>query len=156
MRISILAVGTRLRPWVYEGFDSYKKRFPPHIQLHLEEIPAGKRASRGDAASAIKSEGEQLLRRTKTANWVIALDEKGKQMSTMELAEEMREWLDNYSQVALLIGGPDGLADQCKTDANCLWSLSRLTLPHGLVRVMLAEQLYRGWTVLEGHPYHRP
>jgi len=156
MQISILAVGTRLQSWVYDGFDTYKKRLPAHLNLELVEVPAGKRTSRGDVSTAVEKEADQLLRRAQGAERIIALDEAGKQWNTLELADEMRDWLDHYSRIVLMVGGPDGLSKRCLKAADRQWSLSRLTLPHGLVRVLLAEQLYRGWTVLQGHPYHRP
>jgi 23S rRNA (pseudouridine1915-N3)-methyltransferase len=155
MQISIFAVGTRLQPWVYDGFNVYKKRFPPHIRLDLVEIPAGQRTARGDVAKAMETESEQLLRHAQGANRTIALDEGGRQWSTLELAEEMRDWQHQYPRISLLIGGADGLHSRCKDGADLIWSLSRLTLPHAMVRVLLAEQLYRAWTVLQGHPYHR-
>lgn len=155
MRISILAVGTRMQSWVYDGFAGYAQRLPKQIQLKLEEIPAGPRTARGDPGTAISREAEQLLRRSETAQLRIALDQRGEQWSTEELAGEMRRWLAQVPRIALLIGGPDGLADICRQRANHVWALSRLTLPHGLVRVVLAEQLYRAWTILQGHPYHR-
>ncbi len=156
MRISILAVGTRMRGWVYDGVDSYTRRMPRHIRVELEEIPAGARTARSDPARAVTREAEALLRRARGADRMIALDQSGRQWTTEQLAEQMRNWLEHDPQVALLIGGADGLADICRQRADSVWSLSRLTLPHGLVRVVLAEQLYRAWTILEGHPYHRP
>ena len=155
MQISILAVGTRLPPWVYEGVKTYQKRFPPQIQVQLVEISAGQRTARGSVISAIKNESEQLLRRAKGANRTIALDESGKQWSTMELAEEMRDWQHQFPRIALLVGGADGLHPDCKDRADRVWSLSRLTLPHAMVRVVLTEQIYRAWTILQNHPYHR-
>ncbi|MFQ5636241.1 MAG: 23S rRNA (pseudouridine(1915)-N(3))-methyltransferase RlmH [Gammaproteobacteria bacterium] len=96
-----------------------------------------------------------MLKRAARADRVIALDQRGREWSSAALAAEMRGWRDNAADVALLIGGPDGLADVCRERADDVWSLSRLTLPHGLVRVVLAEQIYRAWTILQGHPYHR-
>ncbi len=155
MEINLLAIGTRMQSWVYEGFETYKNRLPRHIDLQLTEIPAGTRTAQGNVANAIEKEGEQQLRRLKPGGLVIALDETGKQWRSTELAEQLQTWLDDYSQVALMIGGPDGLSDACRQRAGQSWSLSHLTLPHGLVRVVLAEQIYRAWTILQGHPYHR-
>lgn len=155
MKITILAVGTRLQPWVYDGVEVYAKRMPPHLRLQVKEIPAAARTARGNEAAAREQESATLLRQAATADLTIALDERGKTLNSAELATEMQRWLLTAPHLALLVGGPDGLSEVCKAEADWLWSLSRLTLPHGLVRVVLAEQLYRAWTILQGHPYHR-
>ena len=142
--------------WVASGVDTYRKRLPPQVKLELIEISPGQRSARGPVAAAVEKEAEQLLKRAGRADTIIALDERGAEWSSVELAEEMRGWQERASHVAFLIGGPDGLSDDgCRQHARLVWSLSRLTLPHGLVRVVLAEQLYRAWTILQGHPYHR-
>lgn len=151
----MLAVGTRMQQWVYDGVDVYSKRMPPHLQLHITEIQAGARSARGSIEAAREKEAQKLLKEAANADLTIAMDETGKAFSSMELAAELQEWLHYVPHVALLIGGPDGLTQGCKNKADRLWSLSKLTLPHGLVRVVLAEQLYRAWTILQGHPYHR-
>ena len=155
MRIRLLAVGTRMPNWVNEGFDVYCKRLPRHLDLVLEEIPAGRRKNAGDIAIATAREGEELLRRAGDADRVVALDERGRQWDTRELAERLDCWQSDCRRVALLVGGADGLANDCLERAHEAWSLSRLTLPHALVRVVVAEQIYRAWTLLQGHPYHR-
>lgn len=155
MRITILAVGTRMPGWVADGIHAYRKRLPPHIRFELTEIPPGPRSARGPASAAMEKEAEQLLKRAERADRVIALDERGEQWSSVELAAEMNGWQQNAGQVAFLVGGPDGLTDACRRRADAVWSLSRLTLPHGLVRVVLVEQLYRAYTILNHHPYHR-
>ena len=155
MQIALLAVGTRLPAWVNDGFDAYRKRLPPQLELRLEEIPLGQRRPRESAESAIRAEGEQLLRRAADADLVIALDERGRQWSSVELSAAMQDWQTQSPRVAILVGGPDGLSQACRDKAQRLWSLSRLTLPHALVRVLVAEQIYRAWTILQGHPYHR-
>ena len=147
MRISIVAVGTRMPDWVASAYAVYSERMPAHIRLELSEIPVGGRSGR--------TEDDLLLKHAETADVVVALDEHGQSWSTDKLARNMEDWLQNSPNVALLIGGPDGLSERCKTSARLLWSLSKLTLPHGLVRVVVAEQLYRAWTILQGHPYHR-
>ena len=144
-----------MQRWVYEGVDAYSKRMPRQIQLQITEIPPGHRTARGNKESAVEKEEVRLLKRAESANLTIALDEAGVVRSSTELAEEMRDWLDHVPQVAVMIGGPDGLSENCKRYADSVWSLSRLTLPHGLARVVLVEQLYRAWTILQGHPYHR-
>ena len=142
--------------WVYDGVAAYSQRLPRHIGLQVVEIPPGQRASRGPVALAMEKEAEQLMKRAETADLTIALDEAGTLKSSAELATEMQTWLNDTPHVAVLIGGADGLTERCKSKADRLWSLSKLTLPHGLVRVVIVEQLYRAWTILQGHPYHRP
>ena len=156
MRITILAVGTRMPGWVYDGVDSYRHRLPRHIQLQVTEIPPGQRTARGPVALAMEKEAEQLMKRAAAADLTIALDEAGTLKSSAELATDMQHWLNDVPHIALLIGGADGLTERCKAESDRVWSLSKLTLPHALVRVVLVEQLYRAWTILQGHPYHRP
>lgn len=153
MQIALLAVGTRMPAWVSAGFDDYCKRLSG--QLRLEEIPAGRRKARDDAGLARRFEAEQLLRRAESADLVLALDERGQQWTTQQLAAAMQSWQMESPRVALMIGGADGLDESCKQRAASLWSLSKLTLPHALVRVLVAEQIYRAWSILQGHPYHR-
>lgn len=155
MRITILAVGTRMQRWVYDGVDAYSKRMPVQIQMRVMEIPTGTRSTRATAEAAKEKEAEKLLKKAGSADLTIALDESGQAFSSMELANQMQDWLNQVPHVAILIGGPDGLTEACKRKVDRLWSLSHLTLPHGLVRIVLAEQLYRAWTILQGHPYHR-
>ncbi|MCZ6516412.1 MAG: 23S rRNA (pseudouridine(1915)-N(3))-methyltransferase RlmH [Gammaproteobacteria bacterium] len=155
MRITILAIGTRLPEWVYEGFRVYQQRMPRDIRLDLEEIPLVSRTSKGRPGPAVQKEGERLLRRMKQQQLMVALDQAGDPWTSAELAARLQEWLQRHPRIALVIGGPDGLSAACKQRADLCWSLSPLTLPHGLVRVVVAEQLYRAWTMLQGHPYPR-
>ena len=155
MRISLLAVGTRLPAWIGDGFETYRKRLPGHIRLELVEIPGGARSGRDSARNARAEESARILRRVDGSDLLIALDERGREWSTTELAGELEKWLAESPRVALAVGGADGLDEACRDRAQRLWSLSRLTLPHGMVRVLVAEQLYRAWTLLAGHPYHR-
>jgi 23S rRNA (pseudouridine1915-N3)-methyltransferase len=155
MRLSVLAVGTRMPAWVNDGVKEYARRMPRQIQFAIEEIQAGQRTARGNVAAAREQEAKQLIKRSATANLRIVLDEKGKPWTSTALADQLRDWLLNAPQVVLMIGGPDGFTDEIRDRADRLWSLSPLTLPHGLVRVVLAEQLYRAWTIVDGHPYHR-
>jgi len=155
MRITTFAIGTRMPAWVDEGVENYCKRLPRHIDLSFRELAA---APRGGAMSPDKQkekEGEQMLKALREPTWVIALDERGKSWKSAELAIQLEGWLANHPSVSLLIGGADGLATSCKQRADQIWSLSPLTLPHPLVRVVLAEQIYRAWTLIQGHPYHR-
>jgi 23S rRNA (pseudouridine1915-N3)-methyltransferase len=153
MQITVAAVGTRLEPWVYQAFESYRSRLPRHVHLALEEIPVARRGA--GTAAAVAVEGERLLRRVRADALALALDERGRQWTSVELARELDGWLARHPHVAILIGGPDGLAPACRERADRLWSLSKLTFPHGMVRVLLAEQIYRAWTIHQGHPYHR-
>lgn len=155
MRLTVFAVGTRMPAWVTDGVDEYARRMPRQIQFGVEEIPAGLRKGRGTPATAREQESERLRKRAAGADVTIALDERGDQWTSVQLADRLRRWLDTAPQVALLIGGADGLTDELREAADASWSLSMLTLPHALVRVVLAEQLYRAWTIVDGHPYHR-
>lgn len=155
MHITVAAVGTRLEPWIYQAFESYRTRLPRHVRLGLAEVPVVRRSPGADAQAAIDAEGERLLRHVRADALALALDEHGQQWSSKELAREIEGWLARHPHVAILIGGPDGLAPAVRQRASRLWSLSRLTFPHGLVRVLLAEQIYRAVSILQGHPYHR-
>ncbi len=156
MQIRLLAVGSRVEDWVTAGFESYRQRLPRQLRLELVEIPLGSRASGGDSRAAVEQEGRRIQQKLRPADYVIALDEHGCQWTSAELAQELERWLAQERRVALLVGGPDGLSAACRASARREWSLSPLTFPHGLVRVLVAEQIYRAWLILQGHPYHRP
>ena len=150
-RLRILAVGTRMPAWVQAGFAEYHKRMPRDFAVQLREIPV----SRREGARAVAEEGEGLLAALGADEHVVALEVGGEPWSTGDLASRLRVWRDEGRRAAFLIGGPDGLADACRVRAASQWSLSRLTLPHPLVRIVLMEQIYRAWTILGAHPYHR-
>jgi 23S rRNA (pseudouridine1915-N3)-methyltransferase len=155
MRITVIAVGTRMPAWVEQGITEYTKRLPRELQVVWREIPLARRGKDVTVASVCAAEGEQILKAIPAGERVVALDVQGKRVSTEELARQLSAWQmsgDNYN---LLIGGPDGLSPACLARADLCWSLSDLTLPHPLVRVLLAEQLYRAWTITVNHPYHR-
>tara|TARA_R110002110_G_C13470513_1_gene720781 strand:- start:15732 stop:16202 length:471 start_codon:yes stop_codon:yes gene_type:complete len=155
MRISIIAVGTRMPDWVTAGVEQYDKRMPRELNVRWCEIPLARRGKDANTQQLCEREGEQMLKAVGPGDRIIALDVKGRRMSTPQLAQTLTQWQmsgDNYS---VLIGGPDGLSAQCLSAAQQAWSLSDLTLPHPLVRVLLAEQLYRAWTITVNHPYHR-
>lgn len=141
--------------WIKTGYDEYAKRLPQNFSLKLVEISPGHRSKSSDPRRAIEEESLKVLNAIPAGAYVIALDEHGKQWTTLKLADQMRGWMQNGCDIALLVGGPDGLSQECKQRAQQLWSLSSLTLPHPLVRVFLAEQLYRAWSLTQGHPYHR-
>ena len=141
--------------WVQEGYQEYAKRMPPEIRLELVELKPEDRTSGKTTDKAKMLEGERLLAAVPQGATLIALDEKGRAVTTQGLSVMLSEWMRDGSNPAFLIGGADGLSDEVKQRANKLVSLSALTLPHAMVRVLLAEQLYRAWSILARHPYHR-
>ena len=153
--IRLLAVGNKMPDWVEAGFKDYAKRFTPACQLELVEIPPEKRTKNSDIPRIIEREGEKLLSAIKPGHFVIALEVTGKSWSTPQLAEHIKQWQLNGRNIDILIGGPDGLSTACLQKAELKWSLSPLTLPHPLVRIVVAEQLYRAFSILQNHPYHR-
>lgn len=155
MKIRLLAVGTRMPAWVDEGVETYRKRLPRDFSLEIEEIALGQRGKNADIPRAVNQEAGRIRDKLRGNEHCVALEVKGKPWSTEQLAREAGEWRMQGRDVVLLVGGPDGLAPELSTQADQHWSLSPLTLPHPLVRIMLAEQLYRAWTLLVGHPYHR-
>ncbi len=155
MRISILAIGTKMPGWVYQGVEEYHKRMPRELGVEWRELPLAQRGKSANAAQLMEKEGEALLKAIPDGDRVIALDVLGKSLSTPQLAQRLSDWQMSGDNFSLLIGGPDGLSQSCLARAEMRWSLSALTLPHPLVRVILAEQLYRAWTITVNHPYHR-
>lgn len=142
-------------PWVNSGFQEYVKRLPGECSLRLVEVAASPRGKNADLKRAIEAEGQRMLKAIPKNTTVVALEVGGKSHSTESLAQQLKSWMSSGRDVTLLVGGPDGLAPDCLAKAQSKWSLSNLTFPHPLVRVILAEQLYRAWSVLKGHPYHR-
>lgn len=155
MKIKIHAIGKRMPLWVRQGFEDYQSRFPRHIKLSLREINLPERSANCDILRLKEEEGERLLAGLSPDDVVIALDEGGKQWSSRQVAAELSDWLADKRDLSLFIGGPDGLSRMCQERANFTWSLSKLTLPHMMVRVVLAEQLYRAYAITQNHPYHR-
>ena len=155
MLIHLIAVGTRMPAWVEDGFTEYAKRMPPESKLKLVEIAAGKRGKNSDIKRLTQQEGEKMLAAIPKGAKVVALDVLGKACSTEELAQELKGWQGSGQDIALLIGGPEGLAEECLKQAQQKISLSKLTLPHPLGRVVLAEQLYSATTIHKGHTYHQ-
>ncbi len=141
--------------WVDMGYQDYARRLPHPCRMELLEIPVAKRTKSTDPSQLKKIEGDAILRALPKHNRVIALDVKGQSRSTRQLADSLNTWLGAGQDVAMVIGGPDGLDTQCLDRADETWSLSALTLPHALVRVVVAEQLYRAWSVLNNFPYRR-
>lgn len=155
MRIRIIAVGTKMPDWVEQGYAEYAKRMPRECVVEMLELPLAQRGKNTDIAKAMEKEGEAMLAAIGKGEQVIALDVKGKPWSTEQLAENMASWKMSGTNYCLLIGGPDGLAPACLAMASAKWSLSPLTLPHPLVRIVVIEQLYRACTILQNHPYHK-
>jgi 23S rRNA (pseudouridine1915-N3)-methyltransferase len=155
MRLHLLAVGTRMPAWVEQGYAEYARRLPADCALQLTEIPAGKRGKGADLARLTREEGERQLAAVPKGARLVVLDVQGRAWSTAQLAQQLDAWRHDGRDVALLVGGPEGLAPDCLARAEQRWSLSPLTLPHPLVRIVVAEQLYRAWSILSNHPYHR-
>jgi len=142
--------------WIQEGFTTYAKRMPKDCSLELVELELGNRSKKNySAEQAKRDEQKQFEKHLNKSDFRVALDVLAKPMNTEQLATNLENWRGNGSDVAILIGGPDGLSEQLLASAQQNISLSKLPLPHALVRVIFAEQIYRAWTVLNGHPYHR-
>lgn len=152
LQLSVTAIGRSMPGWVAQGWESYVRRLPPQISLELDELP---HSSLGDERRDQQREGEALLKRSTPATLKIALDGGGKLWSTDQLVAQLERWMSAGQPVRLLVGGANGHGDELLNACSSRWSLGPLTLPHMLVRVILAEQIYRAWTVLSGHPYHR-
>ncbi len=155
MRIRLLCVGTRVPAWVDAGFEHYARRLPHECALHLQALPTARRRGAGGAAPQVRVEGERMLAALPPRAWVVALDQQGSGWDTRTLARRLDAWMGSGHEPVLLVGGPDGLAPSCLRRADERWSLSPMTFPHALVRVLVAEQLYRAWSLLHNHPYHR-
>jgi 23S rRNA (pseudouridine1915-N3)-methyltransferase len=155
MHIHLIAVGTRMPSWIRQGYEDYARRLPRECSLRLVEIPPGRRSRTQSPAPAVEEESRRMLAAIPERSLVVALDVGGSAWDTPGLAARLQEWLQSGRDIVLLVGGPDGLSGDCLRRADLRWSLSALTLPHALVRVVLAEQLYRAWTIISGHPYHR-
>jgi 23S rRNA (pseudouridine1915-N3)-methyltransferase len=155
VRLTVLAVGHKAPGWVQEGFNEYARRMPQEARLELTELKPEERGPGRGADRAKTLEGERILAAVPQAATLIALDERGKSVTTQGLSVMLADWMRDGSHPVFVIGGADGLSDAVKARASKLLSLSALTLPHALVRVVLAEQLYRAWTILARHPYHR-
>ncbi|MEC8528397.1 MAG: 23S rRNA (pseudouridine(1915)-N(3))-methyltransferase RlmH [Pseudomonadota bacterium] len=150
----VLAIGTRMPQWVSDGADDYVKRMPREASIEWVELPVSKR-TRDTAESRMLEEATAIERRLKPKELMVILDAEGKVISTETIAKTLATWQSNGSKIAFVIGGPDGLHPSLKAKASARWALGRITLPHALARVILAEQLYRAWSINAGHPYHR-
>lgn len=155
MKIKLLTVGTRMPAWVQAGYTEYEKRCARYLGLALVEVPMAKRSKSTSIEQCVQKESDDLLSRVAPDDFVVALEVNGKMQSTETLAERIGYLRGQGKNLCLLVGGPDGLGQACRARANECWSLSPLTLPHPLVRIVLVEQFYRVASILQGHPYHR-
>ena len=155
MKLSLIAIGSRMPGWVNEGVAEYQKRLSGAIDFRIVEVPAIKRTKGSDLARVARSEGEKLLGAVPGNAMPIALDAAGRQFSSEAFSRQVSQWIDDNQDIALLVGGPEGLSSECLNACRMKLSLSQLTFAHPLVRLVLAEQLYRAWSIRQGLPYHR-
>ncbi|WP_339844951.1 23S rRNA (pseudouridine(1915)-N(3))-methyltransferase RlmH [uncultured Halopseudomonas sp.] len=155
MRIRLISVASRMPRWVEQGYHEYAKRMPADLPLDLVEVPLATRGKNADIARLMRREGEQMLAATQPGERIVTLEVTGRSWSTEDLAAHLDAWRLEARNVNLMVGGPEGLAAEVAARSEQRWSLSALTLPHPLVRILLAEQLYRAWTILNRHPYHK-
>ncbi|MFL0800744.1 MAG: 23S rRNA (pseudouridine(1915)-N(3))-methyltransferase RlmH [Agarilytica sp.] len=155
MKISLISVGGKMPSWVSEGYQEYAKRLPKELNPQLIDLPLANRNKNSNIEKLKADEGKQILAALPKGARMIALDVKGKSLSTEGLTEKLKDWQMNGEDASIVIGGPDGLSKDCLQQAHERWSLSALTLPHPLVRVVLIEQLYRAWSITQNHPYHK-
>ncbi|WP_372627532.1 23S rRNA (pseudouridine(1915)-N(3))-methyltransferase RlmH [Arsukibacterium sp.] len=155
MKLSLIAVGTKMPDWVQTGFNEYARRFGRDMPLELIEVAAGKRGKNADIKRILELEGEKMLSAVSKGSRIITLEVTGDNWSSPQLAQRLELWQQDGRDVALLVGGPEGLAPAVIAASEAKWSLSALTLPHPMVRVVLAEALYRAWSISTNHPYHR-
>jgi 23S rRNA (pseudouridine1915-N3)-methyltransferase len=155
MKFHLIAVGQRVPDWIEKGYHEFAKRLPIEHRINLIEIATSKRHKNSDTRRLLEREAQQMIAAIPKSATVIALDVSGQQWSTQQLAQQFSAWQQEGHDIALLVGGPDGLTPDCVARARYVWSLSRLTFPHALVRIMIAEQLYRAWSINNEHPYHR-
>jgi len=155
MQINLISVGNRMPGWVQQGYDEYAKRMPKECTLVLKEVMPGKRGKNSDIPRIVRDEGERMINAIPARTHIVTLDIPGKSWTTPELSSAMKRWMESGQNLALMVGGPEGLSDSVRELSNESWSLSRLTFPHPIVRILVAEQLYRAWSLLNNHPYHR-
>lgn len=155
MRLLIVSVGHKMPGWISDGFNEYAKRMPREAKIELVELKPEPRTTGKTTTQIMEAEATRILAALPAGTRVFALDERGAQWTTRKLADEMKIWMGDGCDVAFIIGGADGLHDSVKQAAHKLLALSALTLPHAMVRVLLAEQLYRAWSLMHNHPYHR-
>jgi len=155
MKVSLIAIGTKMPKWVTTAFEEYQKRLPKQCDLELVEIVAKHRGKNADIARILRDEAEAIKQVLSPHQKLIVLDRKGKHISTEQLSSKLQTWIDENQNIALVIGGPEGIDPQMLAAATQKWSLSAMTFAHPVVRVMVAEQIYRAWSIIAGLPYHR-
>lgn len=155
MRIHLLAVGQKMPAWVDEACADFLKRMPPELRLNIIELPLARRGKNPDIPRIVRDEGRKLLGAIPSGCMLVALDVRGARVTTEKFSTILHGWMQQGQDVALIIGGPDGISDEVLQQSHLKLSLSDLTFPHPLVRIMLVEQLYRAWSILNNHPYHR-
>jgi len=155
MQLIITAVGHKMPGWIESGFDEYAKRMPAECRVLLKEIKPIERSGSRTAETVMSQERSKIEAALPKGARIVALDEHGKDITSMQLSQLLTQWQQDGRDVAFVIGGADGLDPGLKANADMLVRISSLTLPHGMVRVLLAEQLYRAWSITQNHPYHR-
>ena len=155
MKFHVIAVGRRAPAWASAGVDEYRRRMSVACPVRMIDVPPVRRTRGAELRTCLEKEGRAVLAAVPRGSHVIALDESGHQWTSREFSARMRAWINRGHDVSFLVGGSDGLSAECKAVAAELWAFSRLTFPHSLARLMLVEQLYRGWSLLSGSPYHR-
>lgn len=155
MQVTVIAVGHRMPDWIEEGYKEYAKRMPPEWHFGLKELKPIDRSGSKTAQTVMAGEATKILSAIPKNARIIALDEHGKDVTTVQLANNMKQWQQDGRDIVFIIGGADGLDPDLKKKADMLMRISSLTLPHGMVRVLLTEQLYRASSILQNHPYHR-
>lgn len=155
LKLSLVVVGDKMPGWVNQGYLDYAKRISGRASLELVEVPAIRRGKNADLARIARDEEIKIAAAISGCDRIVALDRVGRSWSTLALAEKMKSWIDASEHVALVVGGPEGLGSEFIAAADDVWSLSELTFAHPLVRIILAEQLYRVYSILQGSPYHR-
>ena len=154
MKINLIAVGKKMPDWLSHGIEHYKKQLPKHYNFSITTIESQSRKSISPENTK-NLEEKLILEAASDSNLLIALDESGKKQTSKELSKSIEKWQHNGDNVALIIGGADGLSSELKQKCNLIWSLSDLTLTHSMARLLVVEQIYRGYSLLSNHPYHR-
>jgi 23S rRNA (pseudouridine1915-N3)-methyltransferase len=155
VKINLLAVGGKMPDWVNNASDDFIKRLPPEIKINTILLPLIKRGKNPDIARIVRDESRKILAAVPKDSLLVVLDVQGKSVTTMKFSAMLETWLQQGQDITIVIGGPDGVSDELLAKATRRLSLSALTFPHPLVRVILLEQIYRAWSILNNHPYHR-
>ncbi len=155
MNIHLIEICDKSPDWAKSGFLNYSKRIPKNIKFHLKEVRPGKRSKNVDLKKILFEEGQRMISMIPKGSLIIKLEIKGQKWTTKDLSLNLQNWMNNSKDIVFLVGGPEGLPPECKEISPISWSLSTLTLPHAIVKIFIAEQIYRAWSILQNHPYHR-